>query len=315
MKTLKTRPFGRTGERVTAIGLGGARLDAYSLDEGVATVRRALELGVTYFDTSPLYAEGASQVVLGRALEGHSEPYMLATKLGHFRMAAHYRSPDAIRAQLGENLRALRRDQIDVLQVHEADQAWWWEDGVTTSRLVNVGESYDFSNAPVLQVLREARESGLCRYTGITGNNSEEMAWVLRHVEVDACLVAYQYGIVQRIGRRTVVPLARDRGIAFVSAGAVKRALDWVHSVWLSTPPPELAPELRDRPARLLKLLRQSGLTLSALAIRFLLADPAISTIVVGTGTPDHVEQFVAAAEEGPLPADLHQAVEELGAA
>ena len=53
--TLETRPYGKTGEQVSVLGLGGGSLAKHSHDEGVATVRRALELGISYFDTSPLY--------------------------------------------------------------------------------------------------------------------------------------------------------------------------------------------------------------------------------------------------------------------
>ena len=68
--------------RVTVIGLGGGYLDKHSLAHGVATVHRALELGINYFDTAPVYGQDASQVILGNALEGCTEPYLLATKIG-----------------------------------------------------------------------------------------------------------------------------------------------------------------------------------------------------------------------------------------
>lgn len=82
-KGLETRPFGTTGESVTVIGLGGACLDRSSFEDGVATVRRALELGINYIDTSPYYGYGASQAIIGEALDGGSESYLLATKIGH----------------------------------------------------------------------------------------------------------------------------------------------------------------------------------------------------------------------------------------
>ena len=67
---LEKRPYGQTGDRVTVIGLGGAGLYKHSFTEGVATVQRALELGVTYYDTSPEYGGGMSQAILGDAPEG-----------------------------------------------------------------------------------------------------------------------------------------------------------------------------------------------------------------------------------------------------
>ncbi len=64
---MKPQPYGPTGAMTTKIGLGGAFLTRSSFTDGVATVRRALELSVCYFDTSPMYCRGASQAVLGEA--------------------------------------------------------------------------------------------------------------------------------------------------------------------------------------------------------------------------------------------------------
>ena len=111
-EAIEKHPYGNTGERVTVVGLGGAGLGKYSFTDGVATVRRALELGVTYFDTSPAY--GLSQAILGEALEDRSEEYLLATKIGHLAAPARFRSPDGLRVQLEENLRMLRRSSVDI---------------------------------------------------------------------------------------------------------------------------------------------------------------------------------------------------------
>ena len=83
MSRLEQRPFGRTGEQVAAISLGGVGLPRVSFADGVATVHRALELGINYLDTAPLYSRGLAQAILGVALEGRQEPHLLATKLGH----------------------------------------------------------------------------------------------------------------------------------------------------------------------------------------------------------------------------------------
>ena len=125
--TLELRPFGRTNEQVTVIGLGGGYLDKHSLADGIATVHRALDRGINYFDTAPVYGQGASQVILGNALEGRTEPHLLATKIGFLAQSEAYRSPDALRSQLWESLRALRRSHVDILQIHLAESACWWK--------------------------------------------------------------------------------------------------------------------------------------------------------------------------------------------
>jgi D-threo-aldose 1-dehydrogenase len=148
-----------------------------------------------------------------------------------------------------------------------------------------------------MQVLQEAKEQGLCRFTGITADNAEELACVLAEVEVDACLVAYDYTLLCRRALRRALPLASEREIAYIAAGVFN---------------PIGAPEMRSPDARLNEIQKVTGLSLVTLTVRYLVADPAITTILVGASTPVELEESVAAAEEGPLPPDLHEALKAL---
>ena len=118
---LAVRNFGSTGHKATPLGLGGAPLSESSFADGVATIRHGLDEGLSYFDTSPPYGQGQSQAIYGQALTAEDRVFLFATKLGHFRDRKLYRSVDALRAQLHENIRLLRRQSVDLLQVHEAD--------------------------------------------------------------------------------------------------------------------------------------------------------------------------------------------------
>ncbi len=317
MSRLEQRPFGHTGEQVTAVSLGGVGLPRVSFADGVATVHRALELGINYLDTAPLYTRGLAQAILGVALEGRQEPYLLATKLGHLAQPSRFRSPDALHTQFEENLRLLRRDSVDVLLVHEADQRYWWSDEPSDSPLVDLETEYDVANAPVMQVLREAQAQGRCRYIGITGNNPDHLAHVLQAVEVDACLSAFNYGAIHRGIRRQLLPAAGERGVAVLLGGAFQQGrLVVVRPEWLHTPPnwPSwMTPEVQRRVARLVVLQQESGLSLVTLTLRYVVADRSIATILVGAATPAEIEESVAAVHAGPLAPDLHQAVEALG--
>ena len=300
--TLERRPYGCTGEQVSIIGLGGSFLHKHSFDQGVATVRHALEMGVSYFDTSPAYGEGKSQLILGEALEGRPEPYMLATKLAAGRVISDTRSNEALRAQLHDNLRALRREQVDVLMAHNMETTYFWEDGVEQPwderELFHLDRHYDFSAAPVMQVLREARAEGHCRFIGGSADASEQLAHFLREVAVDACLSAHDYTLLRRQSARFVMPVIRELGIAYI-----------VGAVFSSTG----IPEGRSQDERLNVLAKRSGISLATLTIRYLIANREISTILVGASTPEELEESVVAAEAGTLPPDLHHALEELG--
>ena len=312
--TLELRPYGNTGEQVTAIGFGAASLAKYSVADGEATVRRALELGINYFDTSPIYGRGASQVILGAALQGRTEPYMVATKLGYLTNPQDFRSKDALRTQLWESLRSLRRTNVDVLQVHMSEWSCWWEDDAPDAQLFNTNESYDFANAPVMQVLRDARDQGLCRFIGITGDEADQVAHVLRHVDVDACLIAYHSNLLFRRSLQEAIPLAREKGAAFVSAGVLHPGFPGFGKAdWLDTPPAWVTPEVRGRLEKLYDLQRDSGLSMVALVVRYPLANRDITILLLGVGKVAELEDSVEAALAGPLPADLRAAIDELG--
>ena len=229
-------------------------------------------------------------------------------------MLASFRTPAALSAQLDGNLRLLRREHVDVLQVHEADWRAWWSDETPHTGYLRPDREYDFANAPVMQYLREAQEQGRCRFVGITGNIADDVARVLRDVDVDAVLVAFNYDLIWRRTRTHALPLARERGAALLPAAVFQNVrLAEVHPKWLESPPNWMNAEVQARFARLYELQREYGLALVELTIRFLLAEQAMSTILVGAARPSEIEISVAAAQAGALPADLHQAVEELG--
>ena len=312
--TLTKRPFGQTGEETTAIGLGSGFLNKVSFQSGVETVQRALELGVSYFDTSPHYGYGASQAIFGEALANRSEDYLVATKLGYFGESDHFRSPVALAAQLNENLRLLRRFYVDVLQIHEANWQAWWSDEMPVEGRIRPDIPYDFANAPILQFLQSVKQEGKCRFIGITGNNADEVARVLKQVEVDAVLVAFNYDLIWRGSRRQALPIAHQKGVAFIGAAVLQNGrLVQPHPEWLQTPPDWMTAEVQSRLTKLYAIQQECGLSLVTLTIRFLMAHPTVSTILVGAAKTEEIEACVAAAQAGPLPTELHQAVEDLG--
>ncbi|MGH2461403.1 MAG: aldo/keto reductase, partial [Chloroflexota bacterium] len=128
---MEYRTFGRTGARVSALGFGGgpAGVPNYLVpwDSGAAdtqarverAVRRALERGITYFDTAPGYGDGISETLIGRALGADRARIFLASKSPR----ADW-SPAGIRAALEASLRRLQRDHLDLLQFHGD----WYDD-------------------------------------------------------------------------------------------------------------------------------------------------------------------------------------------
>ncbi len=146
------RSLGKTGERVSPIGLGGSHLGLPHVDEqlGFRIVRSAIDRGVTFMDNSWDYNEGASEIRMGRALrDGYRDKAFLMTKIDG-------RSKREATRQLDESLRRLQTDRIDLVQHHEVIR---FDD---PHRIFHP----DGANAALL----EARDAGKVRYIGFTGH-------------------------------------------------------------------------------------------------------------------------------------------------
>jgi predicted aldo/keto reductase-like oxidoreductase len=146
------RVLGRTGERVSAIGLGGWHLGLKHVDEplSIRIVRTAIDRGISFMDNSWDYNEGRSELRMGKALrDGYREKVFLMTKIDG-------RSKPAAARQLDESLRRLQTDRIDLIQHHEI------------LRYEDPHRIFDEEGANAALV--EARQAGKLRYIGFTGH-------------------------------------------------------------------------------------------------------------------------------------------------
>lgn len=308
---MKSQPYGPTDAMTTKIGLGGAFLTGNSFADGVATVHRALDLGVRYFDTSPMYCRGAAQAVLGEALDGVTQEHLLATKLGYFADPSRFHSREALLTQFEENLRLLRRDRVDTLQLHEADFHHWWSTDESVQGRLQADNTYNFNEAPALETLREIKSQGRCRFIGISGNTADNMSRVLENVDVDTFLLAFNYDLIRR-GARDVLPIAKKKGCVCLIGAIFQRALAIPQSELLDNPPSWMTTELAARYRLIYDLQRESGMSLPEMGVRYIAAQPDIDTIIIGAKVPEEITECVQAAEKGPLPADLTQEIEGL---
>src|SRR3989449_5812092 len=148
------RTLGRTGERVSAIGLGGVHLGKPDLREAesIRIIRNAIDAGVNFLDNSWDYNDGTSEVRMGKALrDGYRERAFLMTKIdGQTRTAAA--------GQIKESLRRLQTDVIDLLQFHEI------------IRMEDPGRI--FAEGGSIEAALEAKDAGRIRFIGFTGHKS-----------------------------------------------------------------------------------------------------------------------------------------------
>jgi len=300
-RPMRYRTFGRTGWEVSEIGLGGSwfygrpEIDPQPVSYGVAMVEHALELGINYFDTAPLYGRGRSEEVLGHALKGVTEPYFLATKVGYFPEPFDY-TRDTVWRGFEASLRRLQRDRVDLVQIHECEQAGW--EGV-------------FGKGRTLEALREIREQGLATRIGLTGSDLELMARILEESEDFVSVITFlKYDLLVQSAKEVLAPVAEERDVALITASPLHGGLlGSKRDRWRRQ---GRFVEVYDRLERLDDLLESRGLNPVDTGLRYLLSDPRVSLVLSGAASPGELDTAVAAAEGGSLDAELLEAIESL---
>jgi uncharacterized protein len=146
------KPFGRTNERLSVIGLGGYSVGkAPSREEAIVMVREAVDAGVNFFDNAWEYNEGKSEDWVGQGLEGRRDKVFLMTKV-----CTHGRDKKVAMQQLEESLKRLRTDHLDLWQIHEC--------------VYDNDPERHFAKGGVVEALEEAKKAGKVRYVGFTGH-------------------------------------------------------------------------------------------------------------------------------------------------
>ncbi len=303
---MKQTVLGRTGLSVSRVGFGGLFVASFSAqyDEARRAVARGIELGLNYFDTAPGY--GNSEEVLGKALKDVKQPFVLSTKLGGRPQPFKPQDKACLRASVEESLRLLGRDHIDMLMIHEPDrpgQYDWWTDRVNVQ-------------GPVLELMDELKAEGKVRYTGIGGTTTTELAHLCRSGKFDVVLAAYNYSLLYRESAIEVFPAAKAANMGIIvgsplQQGALSRRYDEQlkspAAYWISKP-------RREQFQALYAFCDETGMSLPEMGIRFVLSNPDVNCVLMGARSAAEVEQNAAAANAGPLPADMLKRLEAIAA-
>jgi aryl-alcohol dehydrogenase-like predicted oxidoreductase len=298
---VRTVELGRTGMQISRVGLGAWAIggsgwwDAWGEqddEESIATIRRAVELGINWIDTAPIYGLGHSEEVVGRAVEGLSERPYVFTKAslldGGDGSVVHNLERDSILTEVEASLSRLRLDVIDLYQVHWPDPDEDIDDAWTT--------------------FAELKEQGLVRHIGVSNFDVAQM----RRAQAIAPVETLQppYSLLERGIEVEILPFAEEEGIGVIpyspmASGLLSGAMtaervaslpddDWrKHDSRFQEP--ELSRHLATV-ARLQEVAARHGTTAGAIAAAWTLHHPAVDGSIVGFRRPDQVAPLAAAA-------------------
>ena len=293
------RRLGRTNLQVSEISLGTVEL---GMDYGIPvrgqhlqpseadaarTLNCALDLGVNLIDTARAYGE--SEAIIGRSLKSRRNEYILATKIASFNWAGYAgrKLKERVEASITESLRTLQTDIIDLLYIHNA-----------TPELIQCGE--------IVEIMQRAQEAGYTRFIGTTTYGEAAPLAVLEDGRFDCVQVAYN--LLDRQLEERVLSLAKANDIGVIIRSVLlKGALTYRYAHL----PDELR-ELRTAVEGINSLCRAPNRSLPELAYRFVLAHPAVSTALVGTGRVHELEAIVSFAGCDALPSELLSDIREI---
>lgn len=201
---LSTRVLGKTGVNVTSFGLGGEGILRTSgkMKEAVAVIKKALDLGVTYFDTAPAYAK--SQDYYGEALHERRDNIFLASK-------THERTRSGSLKLLEDSLNRLRTDHLDLWQLHDLR---------TKDDLDEI-----FSKDGALKAAQEAKEQGLIKFIGITGHHDPQILLeAMRRFPFDTVMCSVNAADIWYLPfKDTVIPEAIKQNMGIIAMKVLGR--------------------------------------------------------------------------------------------
>ena len=302
------RNFGRTGWKVSDIGYGMWGMGGWTGsddEESLRSLQAAVDLGCNYFDTAWGYGEGHSEMLLGKLIRNNPETKLYtATKIPpkNFQWPSRREfelddcfPPDHIEEYVVRSLRNLDLDQMDLIQFHTWEDRWV-EDGRWAKKM------------------DQLKSQGLIRSVGISINRWEPWNGVkaVQSGLIDAVQVIYNIfdqnpddELFPACGEHNVAVIARVPFDEGTLTGNLTLQSTWPEGDWRNSyfVPENLTSSVEH--AEALRPLIPDGMSMAEMALRFILGNPVVSTIIPGMRKSNHVTANIGASDAGPLPEEL----------
>lgn len=311
------RPVSDTGLTVTALGLGSAPLGGLYADvprdEALATIQHAWDLGIRYYDTAPMYGLTRSEHLIGHVLR-EQQDYVLSTKVGRlmtnaragrdlppeppknpldpgfynalpFREVFDY-SYDAVMRSYDDSQQRLGLRRIDMLYVHDI--------GPVTHGEANAHHWNALTKGGGFRALQELKANGDIKGFGLGVNEWEVIRDALEETDLDCCMLAGRYSLLDRDAEQTFLPLAQKRGVALAlggvyNSGILAKPKDGRRKFNYADAPAEIVARVE----ALRSVCDDYDVPLAAAAIRFPMRHEAVTCVVIGAKTPEQLQQNV----------------------
>jgi D-threo-aldose 1-dehydrogenase len=277
----------RTGVEVSRLSLGTAALgglytsvsDADSTD----TVLTALDNGINFIDTAPLYGKGTAEVRIGKALAGRDRStFVISTKIGRllipsttdiddFFMDADNTveikfdfSASGVRQSLEGSLKRLGIDSVEILFIHDPD--------------ANADEAI----LEAYPELDRMRSEGIIKAIGVGMNQCETPTRIIKETDIDMVLIAGRYSLLDQKAMRELLPTAQARNVDIIAAGVFNSGIlaNPVKGATYDYAP--ASDELLAKAVRIREVLEGHQVSLTSAALQFPLRHPAVKSVLVG---------------------------------
>ncbi|MCM8822990.1 MAG: aldo/keto reductase [Candidatus Omnitrophica bacterium] len=295
---MKYTQIGKTDLIVSRICFGCWQLSPrfwgnISIEQWNIALERAMELGINFIDTADVYGDGMAETVLGEFLQSHKcrQKLIIATKFYWNFQDPDNRYPDTgydyIIQECEASLKRLKTDYIDLYQIHSWDPLARPEE--------------------IAAALLTLKKQGKIRHIGVSNTNVHQMSMYLKHMDIE-CLQPL-YNILDREIENEELPFCLEKKIGVITYSSLARGLltgkyskDQKFEDSRASHPRftgENFKKILNAVDTFMKPVAESlGLTVAGLAIRWILAHPAISSAIVGIKKPEHIETVVNAADD-----------------
>jgi D-threo-aldose 1-dehydrogenase len=278
----------RVDLELTRLSLGTAPLaglfKSVDISESDQLIHTALDNGMNYFDTAPLYGHGLAEERLGRILSNVTKPFVLQTKVGrvlnwvekadpvpwfpdadpHIQPVFDY-SADGIKRSLEESLKRLGVDHIDIALMHDAEN--------------HIPEAINIA----YPVLADLKRQGIIKAVGIGINFCDVAIEIMKNVDLDIVLLAGRYTLLDQSAQNKLLPYALERKVDITIGGVFNSGV-------LADPKPgatfEYLPasdEIIAKAQAIGAFLSERGIPLTAAALQFPLRHPAVTSVLTGS--------------------------------